>query len=62
MVWGESLSVPTLLGSGLIALAMALAARAAGGLRNRRGGARLPLLLVLLALTPQVCLAAQVAL
>ena len=46
MIWGESLSVPTLPGFGLIVLAAALSATAAWRLRHRRGALGLPVLLV----------------
>jgi len=48
MVWGESLSVPSLPGIGLIALAVGLAATAAWLLGKRRLALGLPVLLVLL--------------
>jgi len=59
MIWGESLSVPTLPGLGLIALATALSATAAWRLRHRRGALGLPVLLVLLAV-PLVVVAGTV--
>jgi len=51
MVWGESLSVPSLPGIGLIALAIGLAATAAWLLGKRRLALGLPVLLVVVAST-----------
>ena len=50
MLWGLPVSVPSLPGIGLIALAFALSATAAWTLRKRRPGLGLPVLLVLLAI------------
>jgi hypothetical protein len=49
MVWGLSVSVPTLPGLGLIVLAVALSGSAAWMLRKRRGIMALPVFVVLLA-------------
>jgi len=49
MIWGETLSAPTLPGLGLIALATTLSATAAWRLRHRRGALGLAMLLMLLA-------------